>query len=210
MSKHSLTSRHPATVSGGFTLIELLVVIAIIAILAGMLLPALAKAKEKAKATQCMSNMRQIGLAYKLYSDDATDKLVELGRNAPSATNAIVISTTATWWPDLLLPYLQSRKIYQCPSVLATNGLGIGINHPGIGLWIPTGNNSLRENQVREPSGTLVFADVVDIANPNEPDPDKRVATNTVLNRLFRTPSNGGTGGSLAMNLGTSSLKSLG
>ena len=92
----------------GFTLIELLVVIAIIAILSAILFPVFAKAREKARQSQCTSNMKQIGLALTQYVQDYDESMPNLYYVAADANQY--------WWEFMIQPYLKSTAIYQCPS----------------------------------------------------------------------------------------------
>ena len=104
-TKNEITSARVA-----FTLIELLVVIAIIAILASMLLPALARAKEKAKQVNCLSNARQLSLGVMTYVDDHQSTF------PPSADYSAPTSDPGRVWTAKVLSYVGSPEVFSCPS----------------------------------------------------------------------------------------------
>lgn len=96
----------------GFTLIELLVVIAIIAILAAILFPVFAKAREKARQASCLSNLKQIGLATMSYTTDYDEMLP--GDNNGANCNAAL--RTGGLAPHTIMPYVKNTQVFLCPS----------------------------------------------------------------------------------------------
>jgi prepilin-type N-terminal cleavage/methylation domain-containing protein/prepilin-type processing-associated H-X9-DG protein len=122
----------------GFTLIELLVVIAIIAILAGMILPSLTKAKQKAQGIACLNHLNQLQLAWFMYASDHNDKLMPnlglaFGQTADSTWVTGVLSlspgnpdntNTLNLQSSLLIPYLKSVTVFKCPGDLSTATFG--------------------------------------------------------------------------------------
>lgn len=99
--------------NGGFTLIELLIVVAIISLLAAILFPVFARARESARKASCLSNLKQIGLAWTQYAQDYDERVVPISSDPD---NHAVNGNYAFPWPDVMEPYTKSTQLLACPS----------------------------------------------------------------------------------------------
>ena len=156
-----------------FTLIELLVVIAIIAILAASLLPALSRAKEKAKGVNCLSNARQLNVGVMLYVDENGETF------PPSADYSIPTAQPERIWTAKVVPYVKDTHVFSCPSV-TDRGFPADWNERGRGsigyttatAYDPTSTEGFptwtRLSMMEKPVITPLFADT-----PNGPTADK-------------------------------------
>jgi prepilin-type N-terminal cleavage/methylation domain-containing protein/prepilin-type processing-associated H-X9-DG protein len=182
-----------------FTLIELLVVIAIIAILAAMLLPALSKAREKARQASCLSNCKQLSLAIMLYCDD-------YGQRLPCGYHNQSPGPGRPTWFTLLTSggYQTDTKAAICPagniSATSYNGRGYGgtFSILGNGVYNPL-------NRFSSPSYTSILADAVVIteASRTYTDPTTWVPTTGAVHWQWMTPSNIDGSGSHLSNTST-------
>ena len=137
----------------GFTLIELLVVIAIIAVLAALLIPVLARAKQKGLQAGCISNVHQQGLAVFMYADDNGDVL------PPAALNDA--NGDEVDWPALLDPFLKSTKIHLCPADRISTNSSYGLNELGfVDLTDPGVKTTMRMLAYHKPTTTVMMGDV--------------------------------------------------
>jgi len=188
----------------GFTLVELLVVIAIIAVLAAIIFPVFAKARESARKAKCMSNLRQIGNAFDMYRADWD------GLNVTQVTGPVINGTLTGWWEDSLGRYapasngpLDDSPIFLCPSLGDRRpACGGGPNHGLVGGYAFNGYVSrcplpcvftlsyCFEGAITSPSDTIEVCESEQcrMALPAWPPPDSswlRMDHNEGMNLLF-------------------------
>ncbi len=176
-SNASVSQKFQSRGRAGFTLIELLVVIAIIAMLAALLLPALARAKQKGQQTACVNNSRQQALALFMYAGDNGDIV------PPTAYNDA--DGNEVGWPTLLDPYLKTPKIHFCPNDLVATNNSYGLNELGfVDLTDPGVTTPNRLAGFHTPTVTVMLGDLGtedDLASPR-PDTLKMIAPGSGIN----------------------------
>lgn len=167
----------------GFTLIELLVVIAIIALLAAILFPVFARARENARKSSCSNNLKQIGLGIAQYVQDYDETMP--GHNMQNGR----------YWADIVMPYIKSNQLFDCPSrtgtkytPLTNNTLSYGANITGWNPGYPSPPFSVPDQGV--------FTNVADIVKPSQ------TVACADTNGTFEIGSDNGTPGAISGTIG--------
>jgi prepilin-type N-terminal cleavage/methylation domain-containing protein/prepilin-type processing-associated H-X9-DG protein len=208
-TKNSVATGSARRQRRGFTLIELLVVIAIIAILAAMLLPALAKAKDKARATQCLSNVHQMSLGAIMYASDNQQKL-------PLTFEDVSGGGRGTGWYTFIRPFVPNTNAFVCPVKKLNPNLdttyiydpskmvsGYGANFQIGGCMFLGGGwrmNPITDSTAVRPVSTVYISDMGTTA-VDTVDPDRCVTTSSVQkNEVWCLEDVGGFGGSAVCN----------
>ena len=152
----------------GFTLIELLVVIAIIAILAAILFPVFARAREKAWQASCLSNLKQLGLAMQMYASDYDGKI----RASTNYPNGPIVPPMQEWeadWQALsyYYPYIKNQQVYVCPSLGEGSGCSYGqvVWNPTIGYMWNEGAKTIERIGEASPRGVAGVAIIAEAWN---------------------------------------------
>jgi len=138
----------------GFTLIELLVTIAIISILAAILFPVFARARENARRASCMSNMKQIALGVMMYTQDYDERFPRIGGKVPT-------TIIPYGWADALQPYTKSTQVFKCPSVgeNVSTPETLGYVEYFFNIMLNEGVSGVSIAAVNEPTTTIMAGD---------------------------------------------------